>query len=360
MRKGRKELEMSDDVYVRLREFLDGLPGGFPATESGVELKILERFFTPEEAEMEMNLHNFPETVAAIAERAGMDEGRAAELLESMARQGSIFRIRTEDQVMYMAMSFLVGIYEFHLKSMDRELAELLEEYLPHVTESWTGGVTKQLRVVPVEAAVDASKEVATYDSIREMVKGYDDIAVADCICRVEHGLLGNECERPLETCLVFGFAADYYAENGIGRKISQEECQEILGKAEEAALVLCPSNAQNFVNICCCCSCCCGMLRGLSTLERPADEVQSTYRAVIDPDECTACGTCLERCQITAIVEGDDYMEVDEARCIGCGLCVPTCPADAVVMAPKEGVEAPPANVVEMNVRILQDRGLA
>jgi Pyruvate/2-oxoacid:ferredoxin oxidoreductase delta subunit len=243
---------------------------------------------------------------------------------------------------------------------MDRERAELLEEYVPHVTESWTGGMTKQLRVVPVEAAVDASKEVATYDRVREMVKGYDNIAVADCICRVERGLLGQECERPLETCLVFGFAADYYAENGIGRKISLDECLEILDKAEEAALVLSPSNAQDFVNICCCCSCCCGMLRGLSTMERPADEVQSTYRAFIDPDECTACGTCLERCQIDAIVEGEDFMEVDEARCIGCGLCVPTCPAEAVEMVLKEGVEAPPANMVEMSVRILQDRGLA
>ncbi len=351
---------MAEDVYVRLREFMDGLPGGFPSTESGVELKLLARYFTPEEAELQMHLNIFPETAAAIAERAGMDEAKAAEMLESMSGQGSIFRIRAGEQTMYMAMSFLVGIYEFHLKSMDRELAELLDEYLPHLTESWSGGKTKQLRVVPVETAVEAGKEVATYDRVREMVKGQDKFAVADCICRVERGLLGRECERPLETCLVFGFAADYYAENGIGRKISLEECLEILDEAEEAALVLSPSNAQNFVNICCCCSCCCGMLRGLSTMERPADEVQSTYRAVIDADECTACGTCLDRCQIDAIVEGDEYMDVDTARCIGCGLCVPTCPADAIEMVPKVDAVVPPANMVEMNARILQERGLA
>jgi hypothetical protein len=28
---------MSDEVYLHLREFLDKLPGGFPATENGVE-----------------------------------------------------------------------------------------------------------------------------------------------------------------------------------------------------------------------------------------------------------------------------------------------------------------------------------
>lgn len=57
---------MAEDVYPRLREFLDGMPGGFPATESGVEIKILRKLFTPEEAEMVMHLKPFPETASAI------------------------------------------------------------------------------------------------------------------------------------------------------------------------------------------------------------------------------------------------------------------------------------------------------
>ena len=32
---------MSDDVYIRLTKVLDTLPSGFPATESGIEIKIL-------------------------------------------------------------------------------------------------------------------------------------------------------------------------------------------------------------------------------------------------------------------------------------------------------------------------------
>jgi Na+-translocating ferredoxin:NAD+ oxidoreductase subunit B len=351
---------MAEDVYVRLREFMDRLPGGMPATDSGVEIKLLQKYFTPEEAEMEMHLRQFPEPVAAIAARAAMDEGAAAEMLESMARQGNIFRVRSGGEPLYMAMSFVVGVYEFHIKSMDREMAELLEEYVPYMTGMWADLKTKQLRVVPVEAAMDSSREVTTYDSIKDLVKSYDNIAVADCVCRVEQGLLGRLCTRPLETCLMFGFAADYYVENGMGRKIDMEECLQILDRAEKAALVLSPSNSQDAVNVCSCCSCCCGWLRALSTFERPADHVNSSYQAFIDPDLCTACGTCLERCQIEAIIESDDYMEVDTARCIGCGLCVPTCPADAVQMVLKADAGVPPANVVEMNVRIMQERGLA
>jgi len=38
---------MSEDTYVRLREFLDAMPGGFPATNTGIEIKILKKLFSP-------------------------------------------------------------------------------------------------------------------------------------------------------------------------------------------------------------------------------------------------------------------------------------------------------------------------
>ena len=38
---------MSDDVYTKVREQLDQYSVGFPSTESGVELEILKKMFTP-------------------------------------------------------------------------------------------------------------------------------------------------------------------------------------------------------------------------------------------------------------------------------------------------------------------------
>jgi ferredoxin len=38
-----------NDVYRALREHLDSLPAGFPATSSGVEIRILKRLFNPAE-----------------------------------------------------------------------------------------------------------------------------------------------------------------------------------------------------------------------------------------------------------------------------------------------------------------------
>ena len=47
---------MAEDVYSLLREQLDQYSIGFPATESGVELRILRKLFTAEEAAMYLRL----------------------------------------------------------------------------------------------------------------------------------------------------------------------------------------------------------------------------------------------------------------------------------------------------------------
>ena len=38
-----------------------------------------------------------------------------------------------------------------------------------------------------------------------------------------------------------------------------------------------------------------------------------------IDPELCTACGSCLEECPEDAITEGDDFYTITDA-CIDCG----------------------------------------
>jgi len=43
-------METHPNVYDDLAAHLDRLPAGFPRTPTGVELRILKRLFTPEEA----------------------------------------------------------------------------------------------------------------------------------------------------------------------------------------------------------------------------------------------------------------------------------------------------------------------
>jgi hypothetical protein len=70
-----KEVMMTKDVYERLAHHLDDLPGGFPCTESGVEMHILRRLFTPEDAELTLHLTLIPIETAAVTGNFG-DEKR--------------------------------------------------------------------------------------------------------------------------------------------------------------------------------------------------------------------------------------------------------------------------------------------
>jgi len=346
------------DVYERLREFLDRFPAGFPATPSGVEMRILRKLFTPGEAELALQLSPDPEPPPAIAARIGADGAELARKLEAMARKGLIFRVRSGDGPLYQAFQFVVGIYEFQLKSLDREFCELFEEYLPYLGAGFMQLKTRQLRIVPVEASVEGVKAVAPYNRIRDLVRQQDLISVSPCICRREQGLLGNPCDRPEEVCLGFGRFARYYLDNGMARQVTREEALRILDRAEENSLVLSPVNTRQLEAICCCCPCCCPNLKYSKLAPRPADAMQTDYQAEIDPDLCTGCGDCMERCQMDAIREDGGVSEIVDGRCIGCGLCVPVCPAEAIRLVARTGApEPPPENFEELMARMASER---
>ena len=350
---------MTEDVYTRLRKFLDDLPVGYPETPTGVELKILKKIFTIEEAELTIQLSETPELVNDIAKRLDQDEQYLAKMLEDMAQKGLIFRVREGDEKKYQAFQFMVGIYEFQVNAIDKEFSEMMEEYLPYFGLSLMDVKTSQLRVVPLESSVGFSGAVAPYNQIRELVKEQEIMAVTPCICRKEQGFLGNECHKPMDTCLSFGRFAQYYIDNNFGRQINGEEALGVLDMAEEEGLVLSPTNSQEIEAICCCCSCCCPALRYIKFAPRPADHITSYYEAKIDPDLCTACEECIERCEMEAIKIDDDVSEIIDGRCIGCGLCVPTCASEAITMHLKPDSPVPPITFQDTFEQIRSERKL-
>ena len=345
------------DIYLNLRDFLDKLPAGFPTTESGLEIKILKKLFTPEQAKIAMQLRTMPEPASAIAPRLGMVEAQAATTLEAMAQEGLIYRMRINDQPFYMASQFMVGIYEFHLNRLDCELADLMEEYLPYLAKSWESTKTKQLRVVPIGSSLATAPAVSTYDQVRELVKSKKLIAVAPCICQKKQLLMGNSCDRPAERCLLFDASAQYFIENKLARKIGEEELLSILKMGEEKALVLSFTNAKNIVNVCMCCECCCDILGILKKFPKPAEQIHSAFHAQIAPDLCIICGACPERCQMEAIITGAEYYEINKDRCIGCGLCVTVCPVEAITLKAKPNPPQIPDTVTDMREKIAKER---
>lgn len=349
--------DVKTDVYLKLREHLDRLPAGYPKTGDGLEMRILEKLFTPEEAEMATRLRFFPEPASVIARRLGKPEAAVAAMLDSMVAKGQIMLVGgglRGKQKFYQAAQYCVGIFEFNQDGMDREYAELSEAY----EKATDTAPLNQFRVIPIDAAIDGTSTIASYDKARAMVSKEKLAAVTTCICKKREGLLTEECSRPTEVCLSFNVAARMYVDTGKGREISISEALRVLDQAEENALVLMSTNSKDIINICCCCSCCCALLHQLERYPRPAEMVRSAFVASVDSGLCKGCKVCIKRCQMDAVIEGEKTVSVDRNRCIGCGLCVSTCKQTAMTLQPKQAAKVP-ANWYDMLSTISRKRGL-
>ncbi|MFZ5585679.1 MAG: 4Fe-4S binding protein [Thermodesulfobacteriota bacterium] len=339
---------MERDVYKKLAEHLDRLPSGFPATEDGVELRILRHLFTPEQAELAVHLGLKLERAEAIAERAGLDAAVAEKRLQEMSRLGLVFSIESPDRPpVYMAAQFVIGIWEYNLNRLTPEFVREVEAYMPRLSQAAFEALP-QLRTIPVGRSIQAAPEVLAYESAEELIRRQETILVAPCICRKEHQIKGGGCGKLSEACLVFGWGAEYYQRNGLGRVINQDEALAILAKAEEEGLVVQPSNAQDIINICLCCGDCCQALLHLKRHPTPARIVVSPFLASLDAEACIGCGVCVERCQMEALGLVDGLASLDATRCIGCGLCVTTCSSGALSLHRKAEQPTVPKNVGE------------
>jgi ferredoxin len=353
---------MPDDIYTELARFLDNLPGGFPPTESGVERKILERLFTPDEAAIELHLSLMDETAKVIAHRAHRPVDEIASMLDQMEDKGLIYgRHKAGHPPVYSAIPFVVGIFEFQLHKMDPEVAGYFEEFLPHllVPEVWKQAPL--LRTIPVGASLDLGLEVLPYEQAEALVREHSKFGVAECVCRQHQAVLGHRCDKPMETCLSFGSGVDFYVRHRMGREITRDEALAILARAEVDGLVLQPSASEKAAFICCCCGCCCGVLATLKRHPNPAQYVHSAFVAVLDQELCSGCELCLDRCQMQALASEDGAVVLDTGRCIGCGLCVTACPDKALVLMrkPEEEVPGLPSTFAQANVHLGKVRGV-
>jgi electron transport complex protein RnfB len=350
---------MENLIYRKLAGHLDNLPGGFPPTETGVELRILKKLFQPEEAELALYLTLISEEPRVIARRAKISREEAAKRLEAMARKGLILREESDRGVMkYMAAQYMVGIWEYHVNDLDPDLIKDMNEYIPFLSvQNWK---VPQFRVVPISRSITPENKILSYEMAADLIRQQKKFGVAPCICRREHTMIDAGCKKPEESCLIFGMGVDYYQRNGLCRVIDLQESLSFLKRADEVGLVLQPSNTQEVLFMCCCCGCCCQVLKLYKRHPKPVSLVSTPFVATYNAETCSSCGVCVERCHMEALQMEADAIIQNPDRCIGCGLCISTCPTESIRLVRKPDSEQPeiPKDIVQNLIQLGKTRG--
>ena len=317
------------------------------------------------------------QTLEELRSSCEFSEEEIDRLATSLAKKGLIFNQPNSAGLMVYRLLplMLVGLMEYkfmdELKGDEKEkqLAELfqklLDEVRDQVQENYDNLVPmlksapptdrtvparitedgKTIKIIPLDKTVEVPEEfILPSQSVDEIIDKFDEIAVGHCFCRQRRKVLGEPCttDAPVINCFTFGKSARHTAAQGFTRMVTKEEARTIMKEAAEAGLVHKAFHPGSNVSrpetsICNCCKDCCDTLHLWRDGAFPL--INSTYHlSVIDPDICTGCETCVERCPTDAIELNDDGTAVrDESACFGCGICARFCPEEAISL--KEGL---------------------
>jgi Pyruvate/2-oxoacid:ferredoxin oxidoreductase delta subunit len=164
----------------------------------------------------------------------------------------------------------------------------------------------------------------------------------------------------PNDVCMQFGPWAQFAIDRLGGRKVSKQEAREVLNRAEEAGLIHMSQNmAEGISFLCNCDRWHCSAVQNVLAKPKPGLFFNSGFEPQFDPDLCSACGTCIDRCPPEALTLGDDGVPlVNLDRCFGCAACATGCPSEAIAMKNKPDFPSPPKDARALGEAIKAYRG--
>lgn len=349
--------------------------GGTPLPTNDTLLKLLTFYINEDELDFVAAFENqTSQTMAQLKESTGLSEAEIEKKVTDLAARGVIFNQPNRHGLMvYRLLPMLnVGIFEYTFMNKledtprNREIAglffELKEWFKDLIKDNYDQIMPQLLQMPPIDRTVPLTENKTTGERIKvqvnkrmelpderilptqdvaEIINKFDEIAVGHCFCRHYRDMLDRPCKQTdeREACFTFGKSARYTSSQGFSRMITKEEALEILRRSADAGLVH-KAYHPNFdmnkeeTSICNCCRCCCGnSVENFQGVVRNA----TNYLAVIDPDLCTGCGTCVDKCHTLAAYLNDEGKAARvEDQCIGCGVCAAFCPENAISL--KEG----------------------
>ncbi|MCR5575590.1 MAG: FAD-dependent oxidoreductase [Oscillospiraceae bacterium] len=286
-------------------------------TYNDPEYKILEPIVDDDMCQVMMHMRmEANRTAEDIARRAKKDLDFTLEQLNKLKVAG-VIRTRTVDgKTCWYYPIWVPGIMEGILSNREQcdkypVLGECFERYTRErvsMLAPFMDVGMNLMRVIPVQSAIENNSRRASYDEVHKLIEDAWAISVGPCSCRRARRLMGEGCGHLEEDmCMYLNDNAVNYSETGAHRRITKEEAYEILQRAEDNGLVhelnVTPGY-EDTTAICNCCGCSCFALR-IAELFRTPDAIRTNYIARVDKDKCTACGQCVENCQLNAVKLG-------------------------------------------------------
>jgi len=350
---------MSQEVYKQLLEVMKKRGGAYAGMDIPEFYAMVEEMFTPEEAEVNNIMPGGLFTAEKMAKETGRDKAELEATLEAMANKGLCIAFKKDGTQYYQRARLMPGILEFQFfpgrnTERDKKLARLIHAYKKAFNAAHgSREVTfPAMRVITVDRTIEPENIVHTYDQVQTYIEKYEPIAVGTCYCRHSAVLRGEDIHgMPNEVCMQFGTVAQFSVDRLNARKVTKKEAREILDRAEEAGLIHLSQNMTEDIDFICNCDRwhCTPVTQALS-MPKPSLIINSGFEPSFDPDICTACETCIERCPAEALTMGPiDVPEVNLDRCFGCAVCATGCPSEAIVMKNKPGFSEPPKDGKEL-----------
>ncbi|HUX98755.1 MAG TPA: 4Fe-4S binding protein [Candidatus Deferrimicrobium sp.] len=354
----------------KLDSTLQGLsPIGTQGNISKTWMDYLHTLVDPSDVKFLIQLPVFPATltIKQFAKKINASEEEAEPILERLFRRDSVMRVGSTKKHYAIHLPFLIFdvpplSYDEMPPEKAKKLAELSYKYL--VDEDWyknfEGSPSTPLsRIIPVQESIPVQQEILPYEKVVEIVKTAKTLSLQKCACRTRLDYLGiRKCDHPLESCIGVNQGAQYFIDRGHAREITKEEALRLLKEYNKRGLVHTTENFRegNHTLICNCCSCCCNLIGGITRWENPRAVAKSNFVAeVANPDDCSQCGICVEKCNFQAITLEHAAPTINIEQCMGCGVCVVNCPAD-VLKLNRSDREVIYKDLIELGLKVAKE----
>jgi len=311
------------DDYRRLADLLETPP---------MFTDVLPLIVRPEEVELLLRLSQKELSITELSRLLRLPRHVLRSRVDNLYGRGflskkgeGLFSVRPFERIISRHLS------EGRIGALGKHVAALADYRMDEHVRGARADPYPEGKVLPIpDALIQPISVVLPYDNAVSILTKARSISLRECGCRITY----RNCDNPLGTCLALDEFSEELVERGIAKEIHLEEARDVLKIANAHGLV----NQALYTDwlkgevfdICSCCSCCCIYLRALMNYGVKHHIAKSGLVASVNMDECTGCGTCLERCRFGARRLENGKSVVMRENCYGCGLCTTTCEAQA------------------------------